>query len=162
MSDGVRYTYATEKGRQCWRKVVETSIPNVTQNRCLQCQKSTLEAGQDAVIKRECSLKRQCDLGVQNTRSSLSFSSFFLFFFTLMGRAPCCSKVGLHKGPWTTKEDALLTKYIQAHGEGQWRSLPKKAGNLFQQVLHSFMHLYLQIITQKLLMVMCPQLHFTI
>jgi myb proto-oncogene protein len=47
-----------------------------------------------------------------------------------MGRAPCCSKVGLHKGPWTTKEDALLTKYIHAHGEGQWKSLPKKAGLL--------------------------------
>ncbi|TKY64105.1 myb proto-oncogene protein [Spatholobus suberectus] len=47
-----------------------------------------------------------------------------------MGRAPCCSKVGLHKGPWTPKEDALLTKYIQAHGEGQWKSLPKKAGLL--------------------------------
>lgn len=46
-----------------------------------------------------------------------------------MGRAPCCAKVGLHKGPWTTKEDALLTKYVQAHGEGQWKSLPKKAGN---------------------------------
>ncbi|KAF7843986.1 myb-related protein 308-like [Senna tora] len=27
-----------------------------------------------------------------------------------MGRAPCCSKVGLHRGPWTPKEDALLTK----------------------------------------------------
>ncbi|XP_028779853.1 transcription repressor MYB6-like [Neltuma alba] len=47
-----------------------------------------------------------------------------------MGRAPCCAKVGLHKGPWTPKEDALLTKYIQAHGEGQWKSLPKKAGLL--------------------------------
>jgi len=47
-----------------------------------------------------------------------------------MGRAPCCSKVGLHRGPWTPREDALLTKYIQAHGEGQWRSLPKRAGNL--------------------------------
>ncbi|XP_027334676.1 transcription factor MYB8-like [Abrus precatorius] len=47
-----------------------------------------------------------------------------------MGRAPCCSKVGLHKGPWTPKEDALLTKYIQAHGEGLWKSLPKKAGLL--------------------------------
>ncbi|CAL0318036.1 unnamed protein product [Lupinus luteus] len=47
-----------------------------------------------------------------------------------MGRAPCCSKVGLHKGAWTPKEDALLTKYIQAHGEGQWKSLPKKAGLL--------------------------------
>ncbi|KAK4268902.1 hypothetical protein QN277_022129 [Acacia crassicarpa] len=47
-----------------------------------------------------------------------------------MGRAPCCAKVGLHRGPWTLKEDALLTKYIQAHGEGQWRSLPKRAGLL--------------------------------
>lgn len=47
-----------------------------------------------------------------------------------MGRAPCCAKVGLHKGPWTPKEDALLTKYVQAHGEGQWKSLPKKAGLL--------------------------------
>ncbi|KAG2725602.1 hypothetical protein I3760_01G073400 [Carya illinoinensis] len=47
-----------------------------------------------------------------------------------MGRAPCCSKVGLHRGPWTPREDTLLTKYIQAHGEGHWRSLPKKAGLL--------------------------------
>lgn len=47
-----------------------------------------------------------------------------------MGRAPCCSKVGLHRGPWTAREDLLLTKYIEAHGEGQWRALPKKAGLL--------------------------------
>ncbi|KAM6600166.1 hypothetical protein CsatA_019775 [Cannabis sativa] len=47
-----------------------------------------------------------------------------------MGRAPCCSKVGLHRGPWTPREDTLLTSYIQAHGEGHWRSLPKKAGLL--------------------------------
>ncbi|OWM72184.1 transcription factor MYB1-like [Punica granatum] len=47
-----------------------------------------------------------------------------------MGRAPCCSKVGLHKGPWSTKEDAVLINYIQQHGEGHWRSLPKKAGLL--------------------------------
>ncbi|GKV13113.1 hypothetical protein SLEP1_g24180 [Rubroshorea leprosula] len=47
-----------------------------------------------------------------------------------MGRAPCCSKVGLHKGPWTPREDTLLVKYIQNHGEGHWRSLPKKAGLL--------------------------------
>lgn len=45
-----------------------------------------------------------------------------------MGRAPCCSKVGLHRGPWTAREDSVLTKYIQVHGEGNWRSLPKKAG----------------------------------
>ncbi|KAL8172537.1 hypothetical protein V2J09_024341 [Rumex salicifolius] len=47
-----------------------------------------------------------------------------------MGRAPCCSKVGLHRGPWTPTEDTLLTTYIQNHGEGQWRSLPKNAGLL--------------------------------
>lgn len=47
-----------------------------------------------------------------------------------MGRAPCCSKVGLHRGPWTPREDTLLANYIQAHGEGHWRSLPKKAGLL--------------------------------
>ncbi|KAE8723267.1 Transcription repressor MYB6 [Hibiscus syriacus] len=44
-----------------------------------------------------------------------------------MGRAPCCSKVGLHRGPWTPTEDTLLVNYIQTHGEGHWRSLPKKA-----------------------------------
>ncbi|CAO2835447.1 unnamed protein product [Amaranthus hypochondriacus] len=47
-----------------------------------------------------------------------------------MGRAPCCSKVGLHRGPWTSREDDLLIKYIEVHGEGQWRSMPKKAGLL--------------------------------
>ncbi|KAI6702622.1 hypothetical protein NL676_011758 [Syzygium grande] len=47
-----------------------------------------------------------------------------------MGRAPCCAKVGLHRGPWTPREDSLLVDYIQAHGEGHWRSLPKKAGLL--------------------------------
>ncbi|XP_022893036.1 transcription factor MYB8-like [Olea europaea var. sylvestris] len=47
-----------------------------------------------------------------------------------MGRSPCCSKVGLQKGPWSSKEDTLLKNYIQQHGEGQWRSLPHKAGLL--------------------------------
>ncbi|KAL7160623.1 hypothetical protein ABFS83_01G108500 [Erythranthe nasuta] len=47
-----------------------------------------------------------------------------------MGRSPCCSKVGLRRGPWSTKEDTLLSNYIQLHGEGQWRSLPKNAGLL--------------------------------
>ncbi|KAK7278198.1 hypothetical protein RJT34_23223 [Clitoria ternatea] len=47
-----------------------------------------------------------------------------------MGRAPCCEKVGMKKGRWTAEEDELLAKYIQAHGEGSWRSLPKNAGLL--------------------------------
>ncbi|KAL6978331.1 hypothetical protein U1Q18_020001 [Sarracenia purpurea var. burkii] len=47
-----------------------------------------------------------------------------------MGRAPCCEKVGLKRGRWTAEEDHILTNYIQAHGEGSWRSLPKNAGLL--------------------------------
>ncbi|KAK6250928.1 hypothetical protein SCA6_004933 [Theobroma cacao] len=47
-----------------------------------------------------------------------------------MGRAPCCTKVGLKRGPWTATEDTLLTNYIKSHGEGHWRSLPIKAGLL--------------------------------
>ncbi|XP_044487175.1 myb-related protein 308-like [Mangifera indica] len=47
-----------------------------------------------------------------------------------MGRAPCCSKVGLHRGPWSVQEDTLLVNYIRVHGEGRWRNLPKNAGLL--------------------------------
>ncbi|KAK3438530.1 hypothetical protein EUGRSUZ_C03151 [Eucalyptus grandis] len=45
-----------------------------------------------------------------------------------MGRSPCCSKVGLNRGAWTPLEDRILTAYVKAHGEGQWRNLPKRAG----------------------------------
>ncbi|KAH9626010.1 hypothetical protein KSS87_016823, partial [Heliosperma pusillum] len=47
-----------------------------------------------------------------------------------MGRAPCCEKVGLRRGRWTTEEDDKLSNYILQHGEGSWRSLPKNAGLL--------------------------------
>ncbi|XP_055831300.1 transcription repressor MYB6-like [Solanum dulcamara] len=47
-----------------------------------------------------------------------------------MGRTPCCEKVGLKRGRWTVEEDEILTNYIQANGEGSWRSLPKNAGLL--------------------------------
>ncbi|XP_027340004.1 transcription factor MYB102-like [Abrus precatorius] len=45
-----------------------------------------------------------------------------------MGRAPCCDKNGLKKGPWTPEEDLMLINYIQTHGQGNWRTLPKNAG----------------------------------
>ncbi|KAG8385634.1 hypothetical protein BUALT_Bualt03G0065500 [Buddleja alternifolia] len=45
-----------------------------------------------------------------------------------MGRAPCCDKNGLKKGPWTPEEDQMLIDYIQKHGYGNWRTLPKNAG----------------------------------
>jgi len=46
-----------------------------------------------------------------------------------MGRSPCCSKEGLNKGAWTAMEDKILTEYINIHGEGKWRHLPKRAGH---------------------------------
>ncbi|KAF3431494.1 hypothetical protein FNV43_RR26225 [Rhamnella rubrinervis] len=45
-----------------------------------------------------------------------------------MGRSPCCSKVGLKKGPWTPEEDQKLLAYIEQHGHGSWRALPANAG----------------------------------
>ncbi|XP_027363702.1 transcription factor MYB4-like [Abrus precatorius] len=47
-----------------------------------------------------------------------------------MVRAPCCEKMGLKKGPWTPEEDQILISYIQKHGHGNWRALPKHAGLL--------------------------------
>ncbi|KAL2317836.1 hypothetical protein Fmac_031712 [Flemingia macrophylla] len=43
---------------------------------------------------------------------------------------PCCSKVGLKRGPWTPEEDEVLANYIKKEGEGRWRTLPKRAGLL--------------------------------
>ncbi|GLT36700.1 hypothetical protein SLA2020_110630 [Shorea laevis] len=43
---------------------------------------------------------------------------------------PCCSKVGIKRGPWTPAEDELLANYINREGEGHWRTLPKRAGLL--------------------------------
>ncbi|KAH7659547.1 myb proto-oncogene protein plant protein [Dioscorea alata] len=47
-----------------------------------------------------------------------------------MGRSPCCAKAGLQRGQWTANEDQLLIKYIQCNGEGNWNSIPQKAGLL--------------------------------
>nr|QNO10644.1 transcription factor MYB78 [Saccharum hybrid cultivar R570] len=45
-----------------------------------------------------------------------------------MGRSPCCDENGLKKGPWTPEEDQKLMEYIQKHGHGSWRALPRLAG----------------------------------
>ncbi|KAL8151906.1 hypothetical protein V2J09_021714 [Rumex salicifolius] len=45
-----------------------------------------------------------------------------------MGRSPCCDESGLKKGPWTPEEDQKLVSFIQQHGHGSWRALPKLAG----------------------------------
>ncbi|XP_027359453.1 transcription factor MYB36-like [Abrus precatorius] len=46
-----------------------------------------------------------------------------------MGRAPCCDKSNVKRGPWSPEEDATLKNYLQKHGTGgNWISLPQKAG----------------------------------
>nr|GEW66037.1 transcription repressor MYB5-like [Tanacetum cinerariifolium] len=37
----------------------------------------------------------------------------------------------IKKGPWTRKEDELLSSYIAREGEGKCQNLPKKAGLLY-------------------------------
>ncbi|XP_078163207.1 transcription factor MYB41-like [Carex rostrata] len=45
-----------------------------------------------------------------------------------MVRAPCCDEAEVKRGPWTAEEDEKLKEFIEKHGPGNWRYLPKKAG----------------------------------
>ncbi|CAL1399311.1 unnamed protein product [Linum trigynum] len=46
-----------------------------------------------------------------------------------MGRAPCCDKANVKRGPWSPEEDDKLKEYIHKNGTGgNWISLPQKAG----------------------------------
>ncbi|CAL9193963.1 unnamed protein product [Musa hybrid cultivar] len=46
-----------------------------------------------------------------------------------MGRAPCCDKAKVKRGPWSPDEDAKLKSYIEQHGTGgNWIALPQKIG----------------------------------
>ncbi|KAJ1690099.1 hypothetical protein LUZ63_014254 [Rhynchospora breviuscula] len=46
-----------------------------------------------------------------------------------MGRAPCCDKSNVKKGPWSPEEDAKLKSYIEKYGTGgNWIALPQKIG----------------------------------
>ncbi|XP_024184541.1 transcription factor RAX1 [Rosa chinensis] len=46
-----------------------------------------------------------------------------------MGRAPCCDKSKVKRGPWSPEEDATLKNYLHEHGTtGNWITLPTKAG----------------------------------
>lgn len=47
-----------------------------------------------------------------------------------MGRAPCCDKANVKRGPWSPEEDAKLKDFIHKFGTaGNWIALPQKAGN---------------------------------
>ncbi|CAN4119398.1 unnamed protein product [Withania somnifera] len=46
-----------------------------------------------------------------------------------MGRAPCCDKANVKRGPWSPDEDAKLKDFIHKYGTaGNWIALPQKAG----------------------------------
>ncbi|KAL5098674.1 hypothetical protein RYX36_003001 [Vicia faba] len=45
-----------------------------------------------------------------------------------MMRTPSNDESGIKKGPWSPEEDKILVDYIQKHGHGSWRALPKLAG----------------------------------
>ncbi|XP_077221628.1 transcription factor RAX3-like [Tasmannia lanceolata] len=45
-----------------------------------------------------------------------------------MGRAPCCDKANVKKGPWSPEEDSKLKEFIGKYGTGgNWIALPYKA-----------------------------------
>ncbi|KZV51269.1 myb-related protein Zm1-like [Dorcoceras hygrometricum] len=46
------------------------------------------------------------------------------------GRAPCCDKSKVKKGPWSPAEDSRLINFVQKNGHSNWRALPKQAGLL--------------------------------
>ncbi|XVE98049.1 hypothetical protein REPUB_Repub03eG0071800 [Reevesia pubescens] len=46
-----------------------------------------------------------------------------------MGRAPCCDKANVKRGPWSPDEDDTLRNYLEKYGTGgNWIALPRKAG----------------------------------
>lgn len=57
-----------------------------------------------------------------------------------MGRAPCCDKANVKKGPWSPEEDRKLKEYIEKNGTGgNWIALPQKAGTcIYANSFHIF------------------------
>lgn len=56
-----------------------------------------------------------------------------------MGRAPCCDKANVKKGPWSPEEDAKLKAYIEKQGTGgNWIALPQKIGIISVNFSNSF------------------------
>ncbi|KAF3622384.1 Myb-related protein Myb4 [Capsicum annuum] len=46
-----------------------------------------------------------------------------------MGRAPCCDKTKVKRGPWSPEEDNILKNFLEKNGTGgNWIALPQKAG----------------------------------
>lgn len=65
------------------------------------------------------------------------------------GRAPCCDKSQVKRGPWSPVEDLKLINFIQKHGHENWRALPRQSGkllylSLFLLFLFLFLSLFLE------------------
>jgi hypothetical protein len=56
------------------------------------------------------------------------------------GRAPCCDKSQVKRGPWSPSEDMRLITFIQRHGHDNWRALPKQAGISLSLSLSLYLH----------------------
>ena len=46
-------------------------------------------------------------------------------------RNPYCYRKDANRRAWSNQEDQKLIGFVQAHGEGCWRSLPRQAGENF-------------------------------
>ncbi|KAE9588493.1 putative transcription factor MYB-HB-like family [Lupinus albus] len=46
-----------------------------------------------------------------------SFQLESLCVTVAMGRAPCCDKANVKRGPWSPQEDATLRSYIETHAQ---------------------------------------------
>lgn len=55
-----------------------------------------------------------------------------------MDRAPSCEKTSLKKGSWDHEEDQILISYINKNGHGNWRALPRQAGNCSKTTIYIF------------------------
>lgn len=67
------------------------------------------------------------------------------------GRAPCCDKNQVKRGPWSPAEDLRLITFIQNHGHDNWRALPKQAGTYFLITLH-YITLHLSLLLKFFLL----------
>lgn len=69
-----------------------------------------------------------------------------------MGRAPCCDKANVKKGPWSPEEDAKLKAYIEKYGTGgNWIALPQKIGaysylSSLDLFIHTSIYIYIYVL----------------
>ncbi|MQL70753.1 hypothetical protein Taro_003079, partial [Colocasia esculenta] len=82
-----------------------------------------------ATARGEKSEKKLAEGREKQRRKEHPHTRFGILASFTMGRAPCCDKANVKKGPWSPEEDAKLKSYIEQHGTGgNWIALPQKIG----------------------------------